>query len=428
MHIPDGYLSPSTCAALYAASAPFWFVATQRLKRLLTTRLVPLISILAAFSFVIMMFNLPLPGGTTGHATGAALAAIVLGPWGAILAVSIALILQALFFGDGGILAIGANCFNIAIVGSLVAYGLYRAVAGRAPLTSRRRVVAGALAGYVAINAAAFITAIEFGIQPELFRDADGTPLYSFYPLSVAIPAMMLGHLTFAGIAEAVVTGGVVAYLQRADPGLLRLTAPNAAAAATDAEGATRTGSRRNRWAPLLAGLALLALLSPLGLLASGTAWGEWGSDEIVAEQAGFHLRGLGDAERQALAAELEGFAGRADDPAAAEEIGAAGAALRAGDLGAAAEAVQGAIGPLRAADRAQYPRVAALTADIEEPSGLQRFASLWQAPIPDYAPAFLQNAVAGYIISALLGSALVGAVAWLVGRLFAARGAERGA
>ena len=131
VHIPDGYLSPSTCAALYAGAAPFWWVALRRLQRTLHTRLVPRISLFAAFSFVVMMFNVPLPGGTTGHATGVALAAVVLGPSAAILAVSAALVIQAFFFGDGGITALGANCFNIAIVGSLVAFVVYRAV-GRA--------------------------------------------------------------------------------------------------------------------------------------------------------------------------------------------------------------------------------------------------------------------------------------------------------
>src|SRR5436190_15998751 len=140
MHIPDGYLSPATCAALYAGSAPFWYVALQRMKKALHTRLVPLVSLMAAFSFVIMMFNLPLPGGTTGHAVGVGLAAVVLGPWAAMLAVSMALIIQAIFFGDGGITAIGANCFNMAIVGSLVSYAVYRMIAGRSAITSARRV------------------------------------------------------------------------------------------------------------------------------------------------------------------------------------------------------------------------------------------------------------------------------------------------
>src|SRR5208337_4407676 len=128
MHIPDGYLSPSTCAGLFGAAVPFWYVALKRVKNMLTTRMIPLLSVFAAFSFVVMMFNLPLPGGTTGHAVGMGISTIVLGPWGAIVAVSIALAIQALFFGDGGITTLGANCFNMAIMGSLAAIGVYRLV------------------------------------------------------------------------------------------------------------------------------------------------------------------------------------------------------------------------------------------------------------------------------------------------------------
>src|SRR5215469_2523434 len=146
MHIPDGYLSPASCAALYAGAAPFWYVALQRVKKALHTRLVPLLSLFAAFSFVIMMFNLPLPGGTTGHAVGIGLATVVLGPWASMLAVSIAVTIQAFFFGDGGITAIGANCFNMAIAGALVAYGTYRLIAGRSAITSTRRAVAAGIA------------------------------------------------------------------------------------------------------------------------------------------------------------------------------------------------------------------------------------------------------------------------------------------
>src|SRR5262252_7162506 len=171
MHIPDGYLSPATCAALYVGSAPFWYVALERVRKALHTRLIPLLSLVAAFSFVLMMFNLPLPGGTTGHAVGIGLAAIALGPWAAMLAISVALLIQALFFGDGGVLALGANCFNLAVAGSLVSYGVYRMVAGAAPLTSPRRVAAAALAGYAGINVAALLTAIELGVQPWLFTD-----------------------------------------------------------------------------------------------------------------------------------------------------------------------------------------------------------------------------------------------------------------
>ena len=102
MHIPDGYLSPSTCATLYVGAAPFWYVALRRVKSLMHGRIVPMISLFSAFSFVVMMFNLPLPGGTTGHAVGMGIAAVVLGPWASILAISVALAIQAVFFGDGG--------------------------------------------------------------------------------------------------------------------------------------------------------------------------------------------------------------------------------------------------------------------------------------------------------------------------------------
>lgn len=280
MHIPDGYLSPSTCAVLAASAAPFWFVAMRRVKKLLHTRLVPLLSVFAAFSFVIMMFNLPLPGGTTGHAVGMGVATVVLGPWASILAISVALLIQALFFGDGGITAFGANCFNMAIVGSLVAYAVYRAVAGRAALDAPRRVFAAGLAGYAAINVAALCAAVEFGIQPELFKDATGAPLYSPYPLHIAIPAMMIGHLTIAGFAEAIVSGGIVAYLQRTDLSLLKLTAPNA----READDATQEIARRGGWRAarsLWIGLALLMIATPLGLLAAGTAWGEWAPEDF---------------------------------------------------------------------------------------------------------------------------------------------------
>jgi len=159
MHIPDGYLSPATCAVLYAGAAPFWYVALGRVRQAMHTRLVPMLSLVAAFSFVVMMFNIPLPGGTTGHAVGVGVATVMLGPAASMLAVSIALVIQAFFFGDGGITAIGANCFNMAVVGSLAAHLVYRAMAGRAPLDSRLRCVAGGVAGYAAVSCARMASA-----------------------------------------------------------------------------------------------------------------------------------------------------------------------------------------------------------------------------------------------------------------------------
>ena len=221
MHIPDGYLGPQTYGAAYAVTAPFWVIASRRINRTLRSRQVPMLALGAAFSFLIMMFNVPIPGGTTGHAVGAVLVAVLLGPWAACIAVSVALIVQAVLFGDGGITAIGANCLNMAVIMPFVGYGVYRLVSGRSEATSRRRWIGAAVGGYIGLNAAALATAIEFGIQPMLAHDAAGHALYAPYPLSVAVPVMAAEHLLLFGFVEAIVTGMVVAYLQRADASLL---------------------------------------------------------------------------------------------------------------------------------------------------------------------------------------------------------------
>jgi len=285
MHIPDGYLSPSTCIVMYAAAAPFWARALSRIRGVFSRRRTVLVALFAAASFVIMMFNVPLPGGTTGHAVGAVLAAIVLGPWPAVLSISLALAVQALFFGDGGILAFGANAFNMAVVMPLSGYLIYRlllrAFAGRKDAPWGRP-VAAAVAGYIALNLAAFLTAVEFGIQPLLFKDASGVPLYCPYGLDVAIPAMMIPHLLVAGWIEAAFTGAVVAYLQRAHRELLE---------APEAE--SPVPAPRRVALTMWVALGLLIVLTPLGLLAAGTAWGEWGPEELEELGLGFIPQGL---------------------------------------------------------------------------------------------------------------------------------------
>ena len=281
MHIPDGYLSPATSAVMYAAVAPFWYLAGRKVKKLLTARMVPVLSIFSAFAFALQMFNVPLPGGTTGHAVGATLLAIVLGPWAAVIGISMVFVVQALFFGDGGVTAIGANAFNMAVIGAFVGYFTYRLFTGNSPITSRRH-IAGAIAGsYLAINVSAFITALQLGIQPLLFHSSDGTPLYAPYGLNVAIPAMMAGHLLIAGPIEAVATGLVVAYLRRSHPHLLLASRLQAT-----------VGPARSL-KPLWAGLGIMVLLTPLGLLAPGTAWGEWGAEELQGMGLGYVPKGL---------------------------------------------------------------------------------------------------------------------------------------
>ncbi len=221
MHIPDGYIGPQTYGAAYAVAVPFWVAASRILGKTLRSRQVPILALGAAFSFVIMMFNVPIPGGTAGHAVGGVLIAVLLGPWAACLAVSVALIVQAVLFGDGGITCIGANCLNMAVVMPFVGFGVYRLIAGRSDVTSRRRWIGAAVGGYVGLNAAALATAVEFGIQPIVAHDAAGHALYAPYPLSIAVPVMAVEHLLLFGLVEAVVTGMVVAYLQRADVSLL---------------------------------------------------------------------------------------------------------------------------------------------------------------------------------------------------------------
>ncbi len=224
MHIPDGYLSPQTCAAAYAVSIPILFIAAKKASKNLNAKTIPLLSIFSAFSFIIMMFNVPVPGGTTAHAIGGTLIAIVLGPWEAVIGVSVALFIQAVFFGDGGILAYGANVLNMAIVLPFVGYGIYKLLSKGADINSKRQLIAAALGSYVGINTAALLAAVEFGIQPILFHTADGTPLYCPYSLSQSIPAMMFAHLTVGGFVEIVVTASVIAFMQKSMSEVLLLS------------------------------------------------------------------------------------------------------------------------------------------------------------------------------------------------------------
>ncbi len=221
MHIPDGYLGPATYGTMFGVAIPFWVVASRKLQKTLKAKQAPYLALGAAFSFVIMMFNIPVLGGTTGHATGTTLIAVLLGPWAAIIAVSVALIIQALLFGDGGVTAIGANCFNMAVVGGLTGYGVYRLVAAGSDVRSGRRLVAGAAAAYVSLNVSALLTAVQLGIQPVIERSPAGHPLYAPYPLSVTVPAMLSGHLLLFGPVEAVVTALVLKYFQKNEPGML---------------------------------------------------------------------------------------------------------------------------------------------------------------------------------------------------------------
>lgn len=262
MHIPDNYLSPSTCAVMFVAMAPVWYYSVKKVKEVVSQDKIPLIGVGAAFSFMLMMFNLPIPDGTTAHAVGGTLIALLLGPYAACIAVSVALLIQALVFGDGGILSFGANCFNMAFVLPFTGYYLYRFFKKFLPSSVGDK-VAIFLAAYIGINLAAFCASVEFGIQPLLFTDSAGQPLYCPYPLWISIPAMIFPHLTIAGIAEGVFTVALYSFITKVSPGIVE-------------------ENQKIKLNPIISLLIGLIIISPLGLLASGTAWGEWGADEIA--------------------------------------------------------------------------------------------------------------------------------------------------
>jgi cobalt/nickel transport system permease protein len=167
-----------------------------------------------------MMFNVPIPGGTTGHAVGGGIIAILLGPWTAVIAVSVSLMIQAILFGDGGITALGANCFNMAVVLPFVSYGVFRLIGGYS-MNKVRLTVAAFLSGYVGLSVAAAVTGFEFGIQPLIAHGPDGRPLYAPYPLSVALPAMALEHMLVFSVVEGIVTALLFRYFLKHEPELI---------------------------------------------------------------------------------------------------------------------------------------------------------------------------------------------------------------
>ena len=175
--------------------------------------------------------------------------------------------------GDGGKvlrLAFGANCFNMAFILPYVGYAIYSMIVKRfGSEKASVHYIAAAVGSYIGINVAAFAAAVEFGLQPLLFKDSLGNALYCPYDLSVSIPAMMIPHLAVAGFVEAIFTVVVFAFVRKTAPDLLFENIKTGAAEAKS-------------HIPVFALIAVLVAATPLGLLATGTAWGEWGSDEIA--------------------------------------------------------------------------------------------------------------------------------------------------
>jgi len=268
MHIPDGYLSPQTTISAFSIMLVIWYLAFRQVKSMSVARLTPLIALYSAFSFVIMMFNVPVVGGSSVHVVGAVLIAILAGPWVAVISTSTTLLIQALLFGDGGVLAYGVNCLSMAVIMPFVGYATYRIISGNSLLGSKRNLIAIFIAGYVGISCAALFVAIIMGVQPLLFTNFIGTPLYGFYGLAVTIPAMMGSHLLLAGPLDGLVSMIAIGYVIKFAPELML------------SHNSLKLKQRINMRAWII--MLVLVILTPLGILTGNTAFGEWGSTEVI--------------------------------------------------------------------------------------------------------------------------------------------------
>lgn len=254
MHIPDGFLSIGVIAVCWVLAIIGIGVAIGRTRWTLGERRVPMMGVLAAFIFAAQMLNFTIAGGTSGHLLGGALAAILLGPWPAMLVMTTVVAVQALLFQDGGLLVLGANILNMAVIAPIVAYGFYRGV--RTLLGNRRVAVlmAGFVAAWVSVVISASACAIELGFS--------GTS-----PIGIALPAMAGIH-ALIGIGEGLITVGALALVTVVRPDLVE---------------AERAGTPLGmRW--VLSGVVIAVILALLSPLASPHPDGL----ERVAENLGF--------------------------------------------------------------------------------------------------------------------------------------------
>lgn len=205
LHIPDGFLSVTISIVFWVLTLIFVGIAVNRSKETLKDRQIPLMGIMAAFIFAAQMINFPVAGGTSGHLLGGALAAIVLGPWSAILVMTSVVALQGLLFQDGGLLVMGANIFNMGILTALIGYGLYAAVAKG----KRKGVRVGVIgvAAWISVMAAALVTSLQIWLS--------GTS-----PARVVFPAMLSVH-ALIGIGEALITVAAFSFIRQVRPDLI---------------------------------------------------------------------------------------------------------------------------------------------------------------------------------------------------------------
>jgi len=254
IHIPDGFLSIQVSIFLWLITVLVVGYALKRVGADLGERQVPIMGVLAAAIFAGQMLNFPVTGGTSGHLLGAALATILLGPWAAVLVMTTVVGVQALIFQDGGLLAMGGNLFNMAVIGVPVSYMVFHSVQKLAGNRRQAVFLGGFAAAWLSIVVAALACAIELS--------ASGTSQANF-----VIPAMGAIHMLI-GIGEGLITLGALAFLQASRPDLIQASSG-------------RTVHGGLVWAFGLGLALLLAVASPLASAhPDGLLW--------VAKQNGF--------------------------------------------------------------------------------------------------------------------------------------------
>ena len=274
LHAPDGFFSMPVIIASYAVVAAIVAFSIRRANRSLNERLVPVMGVMAAFIFAAQMLNFPVAGGTSGHLIGGALAAIILGPWAAILVMVAVVGLQALLFQDGGLIVMGVNLINMSIVSVLAGYGAYwlalRFGSGYTPI-----MVGGFAAAWLSVVISAVATALLLSLS--------GTS-----PLAIALPAMTFAHMLI-GIGEGLITVFALMFIRQARPELLkaRIKTDAAAPAQAVASNPNPGGLRGARW--WVGGYIVAVALTLLAPFASSSPDGL----ERVAEDVGFINRAL---------------------------------------------------------------------------------------------------------------------------------------
>lgn len=218
MHAPDGFFSTPVAAVFWAVTAIVIAYSVRQTSAKLDDRAIPLMGMMAAFIFAAQMFNFQVPGGTSGHLLGGVLAAILLGPWAGTIVMACVIAVQALVFQDGGLVVMGANIFNMGVIGTLGGFALYRALVGMFGGEERGRLIAAAIAGWASVFVASVIVAGELAISDTA----------SF---GVALAAMAGWHAVI-GIGEGLITVAALAFIANSRPDLLKIRESMAAEAA----------------------------------------------------------------------------------------------------------------------------------------------------------------------------------------------------